>query len=549
MRPRFSSVLLMLSTAAPAFAAPRSIFDDDDPTPIVRPAAPAPADPAAPRVVAPKPAPPAVAVAPPLIPAPAARVAVPDKAALSASRKLFREMFAADLNDKSATARRALAMKLVDGAARCGDKPADQFVLLAGARQAAVEAHDIALTFRTADALSSAFEIDSLAIKADSVTAAGVQGGTPAQTAVNVQNALDALGELFDAEDYAAAAKVGQAVLRTGGEDPLVRRLIPRRIKEAEALRVAYAVVARDRAKLKAAPEDPAANQAVGAYLCFARDDWAAGLPMLARGANPDLKRAAAADLSSPADSDALRKLGDQWAAVAARQIEVYRTGGYERALAHYRKAAFGAAGMQKLAVEQSVQKVSRLIAPRRLDLLALFDPAADPVTGKWNRNDAGELVSPGEPSRLEAPYVPPEEFVFKIEFTSSREMKVYMSLWKARKSFMWLMGNGPNKYAGFDAFNHLEVHPGHPNCIDLTLDPTKRHTAVVEVYNDRIRATVDGVVLKDLATNYGEFMQNDRPPYAPKDPSRLAIGMWNSPTTFHKVEVIELSGPGTLKR
>lgn len=209
------------------------------------------------------PLPPPQPAASPAAPPPVVRRPVPDKAALAASRKEYRELFAAELNDKSPPARRALAMKLLDGAAQCADKPPDQYVLLAGARQAAVDARDLSLCFGAADALGAAFDVDA-AVKAEAVQTAGLQGPTPSATAGNCQQALTILDDLSDAEDYAAAARLAAAMQKAAADDPFLKRVVPRRAKEVEALRVASDRVARDLDKLRAAPDDPAANQSVG---------------------------------------------------------------------------------------------------------------------------------------------------------------------------------------------------------------------------------------------------------------------------------------------
>jgi hypothetical protein len=80
-------------------------------------------------------------------------------------------------------------------------------------------------------------------------------------------------------------------------------------------------------------------------------------------------------------------------------------------------------------------------------------------------------------------------------------------------------------------------------------MDPDRSHICVVEVYDNRLRAWVDGKLLKDWPTRYTEFSVTTAEQLRPKDATRLAIGVWNSPTAFHKVEVLELSGAGRLLR
>lgn len=196
------------------------------------------------------------------------------------------------------------------------------------------------------------------------------------------------------------------------------------------------------------------------------------------------------------------------------------------------------------------MKKAAGQAGPRRLNLMTLIDPAQD-VAGAGGKCslDGGRLLSTGETSHVEAAYTPPDEYDYRIEFTADHEMKLWMGLWKANKSFMWLLGNADNKHAGFDMYKGLEVYEDNPTLVKLSLDKDTRHTTVVEGYNDRIRASVDGQVVRDLPTNYKEFSQNARFQYAPRDNTRLSLGTWNAHATFYKIEVIELSGPGTVRR
>jgi hypothetical protein len=78
----------------------------------------------------------------------APRHAVPAKEDQARSRKLFKELFARDLADRSAAARRALALKLLAEAVKMTDAPTDQFVLLMAASDAAKEAADLRVRAR-----------------------------------------------------------------------------------------------------------------------------------------------------------------------------------------------------------------------------------------------------------------------------------------------------------------------------------------------------------------------------------------------------------------
>ena len=67
-------------------------------------------------------------------------------------------------------------------------------------------------------------------------------------------------------------------------------------------------------AKLKTDPDDPAANLAVGRFLCLAKHDWDAAIPLLAKGASGPLKEALDKDVKA-ADGDVTAQLvaADAW--------------------------------------------------------------------------------------------------------------------------------------------------------------------------------------------------------------------------------------------
>ncbi len=68
---------------------------------------------------------------------------------------------------------------------------------------------------------------------------------------------------------------------------------------------------------LETSPDDPGANTAAGRYRAFVEDDWAAALPMLAKGADPRLAALAKAELDEPIEPADRLKLANGWLAAA----------------------------------------------------------------------------------------------------------------------------------------------------------------------------------------------------------------------------------------
>jgi hypothetical protein len=109
----------------------------------------------------------------------------------------------------------------------------------------------------------------------------------------------------------------------------------------------AIADVRREFDKQKAAfealrmnPADPEANLSVGRYLCFLKNNWDTGLPMLAKGSDAFLKELAAKELANPTDPTAQLRLADGWWDQIAKQssaahsiLEDHAGGWYQKAL------------------------------------------------------------------------------------------------------------------------------------------------------------------------------------------------------------------------
>lgn len=120
-----------------------------------------------------------------------------------------------------------------------------------------------------------------------------------AMAANRYDEALAALGE---AEKLALKAKDTDTVLAAR-----------ERKREAGALKKEYDKVKDADGKLAAAPDDPEANTLMGQFYCFVRDDWARGLPLLAKGADAFLKALAELELTNSAKGEDKVVIGNGW--------------------------------------------------------------------------------------------------------------------------------------------------------------------------------------------------------------------------------------------
>ena len=78
--------------------------------------------------------------------------------------------------------------------------------------------------------------------------------------------------------------------------------------------------VKKAQAKLEKDENDPEANLTLGKFYAFDQDDWAKGLPHLAKGSDKLLAPVVEKDIADPKDGAAMIALGDEWLALSAKR-------------------------------------------------------------------------------------------------------------------------------------------------------------------------------------------------------------------------------------
>jgi hypothetical protein len=290
---------------------------------------------------------------------------VPASKEQAQARKLFKEIFAAELAEHSVMGRRALGQKLLLQAARTTDAPVDEFVLLMGATEAGREGADLSLSFRAADQVSAAFEVDALSVKAEAAIGLAGRVVTAAEAAENIRLGLSVVEQLIDQEDYATAARVVTTLRAGRGQDAAIGKQITSTARRVDLLRTAATAVAKERDRLKSKPDDAAANLAVGRFFCFGKGDWQRGLPLLAKSADPSFHDLAVADLASPTDAAAQATLADHWWDAAAKEpLAAAKWAQRQRAAFWYESALPGMKALRLAQVEQRLAEFARQIPP-----------------------------------------------------------------------------------------------------------------------------------------------------------------------------------------
>ncbi|HYE18092.1 MAG TPA: hypothetical protein VEA69_06595, partial [Tepidisphaeraceae bacterium] len=140
--------------------------------------------------------------------------------------------------------------------------------------------------------------------------------------------------------------------------------------------------------KLKAAPDDPAANHAVGLDACLRSGEWDVGLRMLAKSADPAARavaaRETAAQLADPAKPQAAAikdQLGDAWWELAERE-KLASTQARMRARAGhwYRLAQPELVGLNKVKAERRLASLAPAAAVATPAAVATATTGSKPV-------------------------------------------------------------------------------------------------------------------------------------------------------------------------
>ena len=105
-------------------------------------------------------------------------------------------------------------------------------------------------------------------------------------------------------------------------------------------------------------PNDPDANQIVGAFRCFVKGDWEGGLPMLALGNDAALRALAARDMEGVSGREDQVALGDAWWELASKDEGMAKESLQQRAAHWYRKAMAGLTGLVKEKIAARLKEI-----------------------------------------------------------------------------------------------------------------------------------------------------------------------------------------------
>jgi len=182
------------------------------------------------------------------------------------------------------------------------------------------------------------------------------------------------------------------------------------------------------------------------------------------------------------------------------------------------------------------------------VDLMPLIDVKRDTVKGTWRKSN-GELASDDAgPSVLQIPYYPPKEYDYRIEFTrKSGERALAQLLATGSSQFQFDWSGWYGDVFGFGMIGNLSTKDNESTKIRAPLETGRRYLAEIRIRKNGAQAWLDGELVTELKTDYSNVSLHELAVI----PDKKALGLLThrTPTVFHKIEVREVTGEGTVTR
>jgi WD40 repeat protein len=297
----------------------------------------------------------------PTQPADGGNPALPEEHAVATAVQQIREGFKEDYEKaRSGPPRKLLAGSLLEQARQTNDDAVRRFALYREARDLAATA-DLPLSLEIAEEMTRAYHLRERETKVAVLGLAGKSLDNPKTAAAYLDATLALLKQAWAEDDYGTVAPVVPAARQAVAlcRNPDLQRAASPFLAQFETVRKEYESIKGALQALKGAPEDPKANQDVGSFLCFIKQDWERGLPLLAKGGDPELVPAVKQELDKPDDPADVTSLGDRWASLAKKHVK-YRAAMEKRSYRWYNQALIDL-GSDRERIERKVQEFSQL--------------------------------------------------------------------------------------------------------------------------------------------------------------------------------------------
>ncbi len=345
---------------------------------------------------------------------------VPDPATIEGARERIRaeyQIASARPGDRSKLARR-----LLDNVSS-GRQSAERYAMLDEARDLAANAPNMELAAQVIQEMAKRFQINTLHQTARALERTGM--AIDAKSGVNIDLAhrtLDTIGQAVEVDDYETAMSLLSLATKSAkrARDPKAISDCQDLKEKLPIMKVAHTSLTKILAE---PPNEPTRNEAVGRFLCFFKQDWEKGLPLLAQGNDATLRRLALHELQGAQNAAAWVELGDGWNKFSQRADKATKLPAKRKAYFCYRPVRYELEGMVKSRVEKFMN-----------DMESKYPKLKQP----WDHLD----ISQAEVHREELVVMPGKSLATKREYTGP--LWITLSLKSDSNSLQLAANHGP---------------------------------------------------------------------------------------------------------
>ncbi len=178
--------------------------------------------------------------------------------------------------------------------------------------------------------------------------------------------------------------------------------------------------------------------------------------------------------------------------------------------------------------------------------LLPMVDPKINTVYGTWARRAEGLISDSSDFARFEIPFYPPPEYDLEVEFSRLEGLSdLVFFLTHEGKSLAWtITGSGPDVRSWASIRNAWDTG-SNPTRVNAPgwLENGRVSLCRIEVRRTLLRVSLDGKVLLEHRTTFEEM---ELPEWLRlRDPSKLGIGTYRSPTLIRRIQLLEIGARG----
>ena len=294
-----------------------------------------------------------------------AKLPVPSAEEIQSAKNQILEIYRDELNQAATPQEKGvLARRLRAGLTNTQqDGPAVSYVLLEMASSLATEAGEMDQAFDSIDQLAMWFKVNVVSLKAEVLTKIAKATGQNPSLGPDNRTLFDTAQSLAQTALHEVDLPTSERCLRVAlssarkTRDRRLTAVVQKAIEDIEGLQKRQRLVEKAEATLKTEPDDPNANRVVGAWYCLVAGQWAKGLPLLAKGSDEELAKAARLDLANPTKPLAQVRAGDCWWDLSENEKDLEENRLRQRAVYWYRQAEPQLTGLAKRKLEKRLEE------------------------------------------------------------------------------------------------------------------------------------------------------------------------------------------------